>query len=64
MSTSLVTLAETSLLGARSFTLVVALLLGGTVEVKGKGTMHTYLVVGQRNDPLRTSIAAITPPGE
>ena len=33
----------------------------GTVEVKGKGSMHTYLLVGQHKDPLRTSISAIAP---
>jgi class 3 adenylate cyclase len=32
----------------------------GAIEVKGKGTMHTYLLVGQRGDPERVSIGQIT----
>ena len=36
----------------------------GTVEVKGKGSMHTYLLVRRLEDPLRTSLAGIVPPLE
>jgi class 3 adenylate cyclase len=32
----------------------------GEIEVKGKGTMHTYLLVGQRRDPTRVSIGVIS----
>lgn len=34
----------------------------GTVEIKGKGAMRTYLLGAALEDPLRTSIAAIAPP--
>ncbi len=33
----------------------------GTVDIKGKGQMHTYLLVTQRKDPLRTSLVDIVP---
>jgi adenylate cyclase len=29
------------------------------IEVKGKGAMQTYLVVGQRNDPRRASVTVL-----
>jgi adenylate cyclase len=35
----------------------------GMVEIKGKGSMRTYLLVGQKQDPERVSIAAISDPG-
>ncbi|HEU0034574.1 MAG TPA: adenylate/guanylate cyclase domain-containing protein [Kofleriaceae bacterium] len=32
----------------------------GAIEIKGKGAMNTYLLIGQRRDPQRVSIRAIT----
>jgi adenylate cyclase len=34
----------------------------GLVEIKGKGSMRTYLLVGQKQDPERVSIAVISGP--
>jgi class 3 adenylate cyclase len=33
----------------------------GTVNIKGKGEMHTYLIGAEHKDPLRTSITHIVP---
>ncbi|RYZ57170.1 MAG: adenylate/guanylate cyclase domain-containing protein, partial [Proteobacteria bacterium] len=33
----------------------------GAIDIKGKGAMNTYLLVRQKVDPQRVSIAAITP---